>query len=58
MYFSINIEHFSRYKTGNGEFLKCRVNCANTPRKKATQHTHTHTDQFQQKDKNEMHLTN
>lgn len=41
MYFSINIEHFSRYKTGNGEFLKCRVNCANTPRKKATQTTHT-----------------
>lgn len=56
MYFSINIEHFSRYKTGNGEFLKCRVNCANTPRKKATHKPHT--DQFQQKDKNEMHLTN
>lgn len=41
MYFSINIEHFSRYKTGNGEFLKCRVNCANTPRKKATHKPHT-----------------
>ena len=55
MYFSINTEHFSRYKTGM-VILKCRVNCANTPRKSHT--THTHTDQFQQKDKNEMHLTN
>lgn len=55
MYFSINTEHFSRYKTGNGEFLKCRVNCANTPRKKATHKPHT---QIVSADKqNEMPLT-